>query len=329
MAVRFLDIIPNTQEWLNYRIASGVGASEIGTIMGLNEYECALQLFHRKIGLLKQKEQNIRMALGSMSEGLISDLYEYYDENETVFLKNINEKKKVRNLEVVSQVAVNDDFPNIFVSLDRRYKNSKGEYILVEMKNKMGMAYSKYENNLSPHEIAQLATQCLICQASGTIVYLIDNVRMEAFDMDYSTALKMKGAILKAVKDFWSRVEQARMLQNKIYNARQNYNNALVEKLEQEMYLLEPVEDSRAYLDYMTELSKTRKSSVGMKGTDELLKKAKDLKSLERKRKAIIEKETKLKAELVGEMRKNNRHEIDFGKEGSVQLFGKFTNKVK
>lgn len=329
MAVRFLDIIPNTEEWLKYRIESGIGASQVGTILSLNEYECPLELFHSKLGLLPPKRKSLRMALGSMSEDLISDLYEYYDDNETVFLDNINSNRKVRNMEKVLKVAVNNDFPNIFVSLDRRYRNSKGEYILVEMKNKMGMAYAKYENNLSPHETMQLATQCLICEASGSIIYLIDNNRMESFDMDYKTALKLKPTILKAVSDFWGRVERAKILQTQIYHAKSSYNMKLVESLTQEMYKLEPQGGGQAYLDYLTDLSKTRKDSVAMSGTEDTLKKAKDLKKLSEKRKKIEEQETKLKAELVAEMRKEGRNEISFGREGSIQLFGSFKNKVK
>lgn len=113
----------------------------------------------------------------------------------------------------------------------------------------MGMAYAKYENNLSPHETMQLATQCLICEASGSIIYLIDNNRMESFDMDYKTALKLKPTILKAVSDFWGRVERARVLQTQIYQAKSSYNMALSQQLEQEMYKLEPTGGGQAYLD--------------------------------------------------------------------------------
>jgi len=329
MAVEFLNIKPNTDEWLRYRLDSGIGASQLGTVMGLNEYECPLELFHSKIGLLKPKEKSIRMALGSMSEGLISDLYEYYDVDEKVFLKNINTKTKVRHLEEVNQVAVNKEFPNMYASLDRRYKNEKGEYILVEMKNKMGMAYRKYENEMSPHETMQLALQCLICEASGSIIYLIDNVRMTSFDMDYKSALKLKPTILRVVKDFWGRVENGRILLSQIYNAKSNFNMKLAESLEQELYKLEPSGEGQAYLDYLTELSKTRKESIAIKGNDELLKKAKDLKKLELKRKKIIEQETKIKAELARTMREQGKNEISFGKEGSIQFFGSFKNKVK
>jgi hypothetical protein len=330
MAVEFLDIKPNTDEWLKYRIDSGIGASQLGTVMGLNEYECPLELFHSKIGLLKPKEKSIRMTLGSMSEGLISDLYEYYDEDEKVFLKNINTKTKVRHLEEVNQVAINRQFPNMYVSLDRRYKNDKGEYILVEMKNKMGMAYRKYENEISPHETMQLALQCLICEASGSIIYLIDNIRMTSFDMKYENALKLKPIILREVKEFWSRVEKGRILLSQIYNARSNYNMKLAETLTQELYKLEPSGGGQAYLDYLTELSKEKKASVCMKGNEQLLKVATDLKKLSEKKKKLIEQETKLKSELASAMRLENKVEIDFGKCGSVSLFnGRFNNKVK
>ena len=90
-----------------------------------------LELFHSKLGLLPPKRKSLRMALGTMSEDLISDLYEYYDDNETVFLDNINSNRKVRNMEKVLKVAVNDDFPNIFVSLvDMVYVNAFSQTLI-------------------------------------------------------------------------------------------------------------------------------------------------------------------------------------------------------
>lgn len=66
-----------------------------------------------------------------------------------------------------------------------------------------------------------------------------------------------------------------------------------------------------------------------MRGNDELLKKAQNLKKLELKRKKIIEQETQLKADLARVMREEGKSEISFGSMGSVSMFSKFTNKVK
>jgi len=37
------------EDWLKYRL-NGIGASEVGAVMGLNKYEASITLFQKKIG---------------------------------------------------------------------------------------------------------------------------------------------------------------------------------------------------------------------------------------------------------------------------------------
>lgn len=327
--VEFITIPVHSDQWYSYR-SGGIGASECASIMGLNEYECSLQLFHRKLNLLPNKEANLRMSLGTLSEPLISEIADYYERDKSKFLANIRNRTKVTHSEEVGAYATNSKYPNLFVSLDRRYKDSEGRYVIRELKNKSGMAYRKYQNELNVSEIIQISCQLLVTEYhKAELFYLIDNTSVELFTMTYKEALALESKISKAVKEFWAKVESARILLTKIYVAKSNFNMQLAQSLEQELYRLEPTDNSQAYLEYLTELSKTRKESIPLKGSSELLKKAQDLKKLEAKRKKIIEQETQIKAELSRTMREQGKHSIDFGKDGSVQLFGKFTNKVK
>lgn len=329
MEIKFIDIPYDSPEWHSFRKNATLGASEIPTCLSLNPYECRLELFHRKIGLLPPKKKSLPMMLGNMSENLIAELYSYYVPDESKFLENISNKTPVRKVELVGGICQNSLYPTLFVSMDRKCMEN-GEWVNLEFKNKTMNSYRQYVNEINPMEAAQIACQLIVSRFSkARIVYLIENRKFEVFEIDLKTAMSLESTIVKEANSFCKLIEQGKSILTQIYEAKSNYNMKLAESLEQELYRLEPTDNSEAYLDYLTELSKTRKASVPIKGTETMLKQAKELKSLEKKRKAIIDKETKIKAELAAEMRKGNRNEISFGNEGSITLFGRFTNKVK
>jgi hypothetical protein len=330
MQITYKDIPYDSPQWHAFRKNASLGASEIPTCLSLNPYESKLELFHRKIGLLNPKKKSLPMMLGNMSENLIAELYSYYVEDESKFLENISNKTPVRKVELVGGICQNSLYENLFVSMDRKcFEN--GEWINLEFKNKSMNNYRTYVNEINPMEASQLACQLIVSRFSkARIIYLIENRVLKVFEMDLETAMMLEPTIVKESNDFCKRVEKAKILISQIYNAKSNYSMKLAESLEQELYKLEPSGSGQAYLDYLTELSKEKKASVGMKGNEQLLKVATDLKKLSEKKKKLIEQETKLKSELASAMRLENKVEIDFGKCGSVSLFnGRFNNKVK
>lgn len=54
---------------------SGIGSSEVGTILGLNPYETPYQLWRRKVGIDPPKEQNFAMKAGHYLENAVSLFY--------------------------------------------------------------------------------------------------------------------------------------------------------------------------------------------------------------------------------------------------------------
>ena len=59
------------EEWLNVR-KSGIGSSEVATIVGLNPWETPYQLWRHKIGLDAPKEENFAMKAGHYLEDAVS-----------------------------------------------------------------------------------------------------------------------------------------------------------------------------------------------------------------------------------------------------------------
>lgn len=327
MEIKYLDIPYDTPEWYSFRKNSTLGASEVATCMGMNPYECKLQLFHRKLGILPDKKKTLPMLLGNMSENLIAELYSYYEKDEVKFIENISKKNKVREVESTGGICTNSLYKNLFASLDRKCMEN-GESIALEFKTKSMMSYRMYANEINPAEAIQLATQLIVSRMSkDRIVYLIENRQFEVFEMDLKTAMTLEKRIVKESNDFCDRVAKGKILLNQIANAKDNYNMALAEKLTQELYKLEPQENTQAYLDYYTDIVKQRKASVPMKGTDELLKKALQDKKISEQIKKLTKQQVSLRCDLVNSM--EDKLEIDFGKLGKVNIAGKFQNKIK
>lgn len=65
-------IRPSTrEEWLDAR-KSGIGSSEVATIVGLNPWETPYQLWRRKVGIDAPKEENFAMRAGHYLEDAVS-----------------------------------------------------------------------------------------------------------------------------------------------------------------------------------------------------------------------------------------------------------------
>lgn len=61
----------NRTEWLEHR-KSGIGSSEVASILGLNPYETPYQLWRRKKGLEREKEETFAMKAGHYLEDAVS-----------------------------------------------------------------------------------------------------------------------------------------------------------------------------------------------------------------------------------------------------------------
>jgi putative phage-type endonuclease len=62
------------EEWLEVR-KSGIGSSEVGTILGLNPFETPYQLWRRKMGIDAPKSENFAMKAGHYLEDAVSLFY--------------------------------------------------------------------------------------------------------------------------------------------------------------------------------------------------------------------------------------------------------------
>ncbi|MFN9114819.1 MAG: YqaJ viral recombinase family protein [Bacteroidota bacterium] len=86
------------QEWLNFR-ERGLGASEIGTLMGVNSWKSPAELYYQKIGVIPQKQvENMPMFMGTILEETVADIFEHWETDEKTMIENYRKGVKVRHL---------------------------------------------------------------------------------------------------------------------------------------------------------------------------------------------------------------------------------------
>lgn len=96
------------KEWLKYR-ESGIGSSEVATIVGLNPWESPYQLWRRKIGIDKPKEENFAMKAGHYLEDAVARFWQ--DETGCEIIKR----------SAIDWLIVNTEKPYMRVSPDRTF----------------------------------------------------------------------------------------------------------------------------------------------------------------------------------------------------------------
>lgn len=98
----------NRAEWLKYR-ESGIGSSEVATIVGLNPWKTPYQLWRRKVGLDEPKQENFAMKAGHYLEDAVAQFW--HDETGQDIIKS----------SAGDWLIVNDERPYMRVSPDRTY----------------------------------------------------------------------------------------------------------------------------------------------------------------------------------------------------------------
>jgi hypothetical protein len=127
-----IDFIPyGTDEWYEYR-KTGIGGSEIATIMGANKkYDCAARLYNVKIGRIVDKQQdNEAMYHGRHLEDYIANMWKYYNGRDN-YIDNANEGKEQRQCIKVEGFIRNRMYPFLFASVDRLILPGVLNYLII------------------------------------------------------------------------------------------------------------------------------------------------------------------------------------------------------
>lgn len=323
------------EDWLSYR-HDGLGASEVGTILGLDDYKSSLELFYYKIGELPAFDtETIYSFMGRYQEETISDLWQYWEGDEESMIKNYREGKIVRRCRKVNAFVRNPRYPWLYVSLDRVINKTAtaGEKAL-ELKTIGGFVADKWESGLPPQYVAQMNCQTLVCEFEdgGEMAILQDGRRF--FVLPFENSEVIQATIVRKTKAFWIRVIQGRRLVNAKYLALQDFNYKKADALTAEIDALAPEPDgSQVYADFLKK-KYNRPLSAERQGTEAEFVEATVHKLATEQIKTISE--GKIKAENCLKTAMGDRFQmLDFGANGRVywSMNGDgnrvFRNKIK
>jgi putative phage-type endonuclease len=210
------------QGWLDFR-QNGIGASEIGTLLGLNPYKSKIELFYQKLGVIPQmQEENIVMFYGNRLEDFVASMWEYYSGTPESIVSNFNSGSKQRHAKSVSGYILNSDYPEMFFSPDRLIvskdtdkvlykeklvaKNIKG---ILEIKTISGFASKQWDGGIPPSYIIQVTAYMIgLEQNYAEIALFEDGRKFSVLPVERNPSLVDK--ILREVRDFTDRVKAAK-----------------------------------------------------------------------------------------------------------------------
>lgn len=257
----------NEQDWLRFR-KRGLGASEVGKIMGLSEYGSSVEVFYEKIGEgLDYRLENIAMFMGKYDEDKVADLWTYWEGTEESMIRNYREKRRVRTMRRINAYVQNPKWPWLFVSLDRIINAStsgRGVEGALELKTINGWNADKWISGIPPEYIAQHQTQIGVCEMIfGELAILKDGRYFEVFPFDFMPHIFEN--IVETTHEFWQRVEKARSILTQRYEAEKSFNMRAVEELTAQLHEIEPEPDaSRGFEQFLKE-----KYTIGRAGERE------------------------------------------------------------
>lgn len=268
-------------DWLKYR-DTGVGASEVGTILGLNPYKASIQLFYEKIGMTnKWNIENMAMFAGTELEAVVANWWQYWDGTMESMIENFRANNIVRKCQRVNAYVRNPKYPYLFVSLDRKInKTDRGEGAL-EVKTLSGYVADQWESGIPMSHIVQVQTQIMVCEFDfGELAVLKDGRNFDVYPFD--TMPEVQNTIWERVKDFWDRVLEARKYVNEKFEAERTFNLQKAQEMEGKIAEFEPEPDgSDAYKDYLKEKYRNPTTSERIGTNLELNEAIKELKVIE------------------------------------------------
>lgn len=307
----------STEEWLRYR-KRGIGASEVGAVMGLNPYLSSIELFYEKIaeGIIP-KVDNIATFMGKQQEPFLAKLWQYWEGDEDSVIKNAMANKVVRKCQRVNYYVNNPKYPWLFVSLDRKAnRTADREEGAIELKTIEAWEAEKWENDIPPSYAVQVQTQILVCEFSWGELFTMKNGR-HLDCLPFETHTEIQESILRITHAFWRRVEEARRIITQQFEAKRNFNMKEVDRLAGKLQQLEPEPDgSDAYSNFLKEKYKIARGGE-FAGTIEQLQTA----VLHRREKAAIkdiEENVRLYQQLLQNDMRDQCDVLDFGANGYV-----------
>jgi putative phage-type endonuclease len=263
----YIERIPEKDEEWHKRRSNGIGASDIGRILGLNDYEggSCIEIFYEKIGLKPAfRGSNKYTFWGHQQEELIANAWKYYDGTKDSYIFNYEKNNKVRDCRNVHGVLSNEKYPHLFTNIDRLitkgcFKLTDGTMLedngILECKTGSSWVAKKWQEGIDPMYVMQVQQQLMIMGLEyAEIAFLeLDNRELWVYPVEANKSLISQ--IEEQSYVFWYKmVLPAKKLVAERELELNRGNMDAVRKIEYEIQKLEPSADgSERYKDFMNQ----------------------------------------------------------------------------
>jgi putative phage-type endonuclease len=315
----------------------GIGASEIGIILGINPYRPTLmELYHFKVGTeIPNKIQNEYMFHGLMLEDYVADLWQYWDGTTDGYMNNKVNGHRKRTMHRVNGYLVNEKYPWLFASLDRAIVKNQvmligGETMMtdcpLECKNISHYASRLWEAGIPPYYIAQVNQQMLITETNYCeIAILKDGRKFEVIPFQRSE--KICKMIVERSYEFWQTVLRAKKAFKEKRLAERAGNYEIARHNEGIIQQLEPLpDDTEGYKEYFSE--QFLKETPSMPGGEDDYIRIRSVLAINSIMKDLVKRKTLHTNMVTNTMVKNGVEKLEFGKDGYI-TFKKKKNAKK
>lgn len=184
--------INDRDSWLRER-QKGIGASEVGTILGLNPYESPYELYLHKRGEIPAKDETLPMWLGHEMEPIIAKRYELETD------RKLNDPGEYTILE-------HPEYPWLRATLDRTAV-IRGHIGPVELKapgSDLGGAWEAFDAPLVYQAQLQIQMACMGA-SMGEIAALVGN--KDFYVIEYARNDNFLASVIPEIHEFWERVQ--------------------------------------------------------------------------------------------------------------------------
>lgn len=333
--LHYYRIPTHTEEWYAFRTVGtkdypgGIGGSEVATVLGLNPYDTGAKLYHLKLGTIEPwKEDKEVMFHGRHQENYIAKMWQYWDGSKEGMMENYENDSIIRRCEKVNAYVVNDKYPWLFASLDRRmiqkggFKMTGGNEPLkmscpLELKTLSHFASDKWESGIPAYYLLQVHLYMIVMDSDyAEIAIFKDGNKFNVEPVIRNEELCDK--IIRGTKEWWfGRVIPAKKALKDQQKAEVEGDVDLSERSQAVIDSYEPEPDyTEAYTDLMNERFVAEFPSMqgGMEDfrlcqKDEILRKV---------NKVVKEERTFIKNKLLKKMVDNKVEVISFDNEGKI-----------
>ena len=194
--VRKLDlpepIVMTREEWLAHRM-TGIGASEIPSILGVNPYKSRFALWAEKTGKTPPVEVSIPMEVGIALEPLVAKFYQ---------------KSTGRHIEDPGDCTIwqHPELPCLFCTPDRIVTREDGVIGPLELKTTGEFRAKEWASGEPPldNQCQHQAQMAVLGCEWGSLAGLVGSREFHHFDIDRND--RFIAVMLSKVEEFWDRV---------------------------------------------------------------------------------------------------------------------------